>query len=192
MSLRHRELDADFDGVWLVDAQSGESELLVSVAEAQDLLSAVFPDIPVESIGPVFWSPDGQKLLLWLGNQTTTPVTLWAFWVDLETGETVALPLPAHPNDTGTRRGIWPFQATWSPDGRAILVAANGLHPDDERILLDADNRRVRVSAYLVDVARVTSTLLGHLPVGEAIPFYFASWGADGDVILNGYHLMIE
>lgn len=192
VSLRHREPDPENDGIWLVDVASGDLEPVLGFAQAEELFASIFPDVALETIGPVFWSPDGRALLFWASNPTTTPVALWAFWIDLESGEATALPLPSHPRDTGARRGIWPLEAVWSPTGDALLVAANGLHPDDEQILLDPENRRVRMSVYLVDAASAESALLGHLPPGEAAPFYLASWSADGDVILNGYHLVME
>jgi Tol biopolymer transport system component len=192
VSLRHRDPKPDYDGVWVVDVESGTLKQLVSLAAVEDLFSGIFADVPADMVGPVAWSPDGTALLVWVSNPSTKPVALWAFWVEVESGKTTALPLPAHPKDTGTRRGIWPFQAAWSPDGASILVAANGLHPDDDKILLDPNNSRVRVSVYLVNREMAESTLLGHLPTGEAIPFYFASWSNTGDVILDGYHLVME
>jgi hypothetical protein len=142
-------------------------------------------------VGPVVWSPDGTRLLFWASNTGATPIALWAFWVEVATGDITALPLPAHPRNTGARRGIWPLQAAWSPDGGSILVAANGTHPDDEQLPLDPNNPRGRVSVYLVDVAANESALLGHLPAGEAIPFYYATWSGSGNAILNGFHLTL-
>lgn len=192
VSVRHREPRPDFDGVWLVDVKSGTLKQIVSAAAIEELFSGIFSDLSPDMIGPVAWSPTGSTLLFWASNASTKPLAVWAFWVDVESGETGILPLPPHSKDTGTRRGIWPFQAAWSPDGGALLVAANGLNPDDEKILLDPNNSRVRISVYLVNVEAAESTLLGHLPTAEATPFYFASWSSAGDVILDGYHLVME
>ncbi len=192
MSVRHRDPNPDYDGIWLVDIKSGASRQLVSATAAAELFSGIFADVPADMIGPVSWSPNGTALLFWVSNPSTKPVALWAFWIDVASGTTNALPLPSHPKDTGTRRGIWPFEATWSPDGASILVAANGLHSDDEKILLDPNNNRVRISVYLVNGETAENTLLGHLPTAEATPFYFASWSITGDAILDGYHLVIQ
>jgi hypothetical protein len=192
LSVRHREPNPDNDGIWLIDTESGTSRQLVSATTAAALFAEIFTDVPADMIGPISWSPSGTALLFWVSNPSTRPVALWAFWVDVASGQTTALYLPPHPKDTGTRRGVWPFQATWSPDGSSILVAANGLHPDDEKIPLDPNNSRVRISVYLVTVDTADSTLLGHLPTAEAAPFYFASWSGTGDVILDGYRLVME
>lgn len=191
ISVRHREPDPASDGIWRVSVEDGAMTRLVSAEAVETLFRGVFPELPAEMIGPVAWSPDGSALLFWVGNASTKPVAVWVFWVDVESGVTTALVLPAHPRDTGSRRGIWPFQAAWSPQGDALLIAANGVE-DGEKILLDPDNSRVRMSVYLADAATGDTWLLGHLPTVEAAPFYFAAWGQAGDALLNGYRLRLE
>ena len=149
VSVRHREPSPEYDGVWLVDVNSGDLRQLVSAAAVEELFRGVFTDLSPDLIGPVVWSLTGTRLLCWASNASTKPIAVWAFWVDVESGETGTLTLPPHSRDTGTRRGIWPFQAAWSPDGGSLLVAAIGLNPDDEEMLLDPNNDRVRVSVYL-------------------------------------------
>ena len=192
VSVRHRDPDPDHDGIWLVDVASGEMEQILTLADAEALFASVFPDVALETVGPVFLSPDGNTLLFWISNPLMTPVAQWAFLINVNSGEAATISLPSHPRDTGERRGIWPLQAAWSPDGGSLIVAANGLHPDDEQVLLDPDNRRVRTSVYLTDAPSAESTLLGHLPPGEGVPFYLATWSEDNNVILNGYHLIME
>jgi Tol biopolymer transport system component len=192
VSLRHREPDPDHDGIWLLDVANGEMAHILTITQAEALFASVFPDVALEVVGPVFWSQDGNTLLFWLSNPLMTPVAQWALTINVNSREATAISLPSHPRDTGERRGIWPLQAAWSPDGGSLLVAANGLHPDDEQILLDPENRRVRTSVYLVDAQTAESTLLGHLPPGEAVPLYLSTWSEDNNVILNGYHLVME
>jgi len=190
VSVRHREPDSTSDGVWLVSLDDGTITQLVTAAAVDTLFSGIFSDLTADMIGPVAWSPDGTALLFWASNASTKPIAVWAFLVDVESGATTTLALPAHARDTGSRRGIWPFQAAWSPDGSALLLAANGLG-DEEKILLDSANSRVRMSVYLASAATGEATLLGHLPTTEAAPFYFASWSETGDALLNGYHLVL-
>ena len=157
----------------------------------EEALQGLYAGTPLESVGPLLWSPDGERLLLWAGNPSARPVAVWAFWVALESEEVTAVPLPTHPRDTDSRRTIWPFQATWSPDGTALLVAANGVHPDEPEMPLDSESRRARVSLYLVDVEAGEHYLLGQLPIGPVAPLYLAAWGAGGDAVLDGYHLTL-
>ena len=41
------------------------------------------------------WSPSGTRLLCWASNASTKPMAVWAFWVDVESGETGTLPSAA-------------------------------------------------------------------------------------------------
>lgn len=191
ISVRHREPDPASDGVWLARVEDGTLTPLVDAATVGALFTGVFPDLTAELIGPVTWSPDGTTVLFWASNASTKPIAVWAFWVDVESGTTTALSLPAHARDTGSRRGIWPFQAAWSPNSDALLVAANGLG-EEEKAPLDPANSRVRMSVYLAGAATGDATLLGHLPTVEAAPFYFAAWSEAGDALLNGYRLQME
>ncbi len=190
LNVAHSPLDAAVDGVWLVDLESGALTQVAALADIQASLSAVYPEVTLASLGPLSWSPDGARLLFWAGNINANPVAIWAFWITLADGSITPLPLPAHPNDSGTRRGIWPLQAAWSPDGGSVLVAASGKLPDETLESLDPA-ARARMSVRLVDVASGQSFLLGGLPAGTAAPFYLATWGPDGDALLNGYHLRL-
>ncbi len=188
LSAAHTPLDEAFDGVWLVDLENGGLTQIAALADIQASLKTVFPEVTLASLGPVSWSPDGERLLFWAGDISANPVAIWAFWITLADGAITPLPLPAHPNDSGTRRGIWPLQAAWSPDGGSVLVAASGKLPDETLQPLDPA-ARARMSIRLVDVVSGESHLLGGLPAGTAAPFYLATWGPDGDAVLNGYHL---
>jgi hypothetical protein len=130
--------------------------------------------------------------LFWAGYSRTTPILTWPFWVDLANEEITALALPAHPNDSGSRRALRPLQATWSPDGTSLLVFVFGQHPDEPITPLDPADDRVRGSVRVVDVASGTETLLGNLPLGPATAFYIAAWGPDSDAVINGYHLVLR
>ncbi len=191
-SVRHREADAESDGVWLIDVESGQMEHLVSLADAETALHGIYAGAALNAVGPLSWSPDGTRLLFWAGNPTRTPVVTWAFWIGLEDRAITALPLPAHPNDNENRRMIRPLQVTWSPDGSALLVAALGVHPDDAPQPLDPANTDARISVYVVDVTVGENHLLGHLPLGPVVPLYLASWGPEGDAVLDGYHLQLS
>ncbi len=189
-SLRHDPLDADYDGIWLVDVTTGTLIQAASVTAIEAAFTTVFAEVGLASIGPVSWSPDGARLLFWAGDLGANPVSLWAFWITLAEETITPLPLPAHPSDTGSRRGIWPLQAAWSPDGAALLVAANGKLPEEDLAALDPAGRP-RMSIRLVDVEAGESVLLGGLPAGVSAPFFLASWGPDNHVTLNGYHLTL-
>lgn len=191
-SVRHREADPENDGIWLIDVNSGALERLVSLADAETALHGIYAGAALNAVGPLSWSPDGTRLLFWAGNPTRTPVVTWAFWIELENRVITALPLPAHPNDNENRRMIRPVQAAWSPDGSALLVAALGVHPDDAPTPLDPTNADARISVYVVDVTTGQSHLLGHLPLGPVVSLYLASWGADGNALLDGYHLQLS
>ncbi len=188
----HRQPDAENDGLWIADVETGEAELLGSFENVAGLFRESVVDIPVTSIGPVMWSPDGGRLMVWAGDTTATPIVVAPLVVDLETGEAMAVPLPAHPNDTPERRSLRPLQAAWSPDGESVLLFTFGFHPDEDRTSLDAADANVRGAVRIVDLDTGESQLLGYLPFGPATPLYYAAWGAAGDVIANGYHLVVR
>jgi dipeptidyl aminopeptidase/acylaminoacyl peptidase len=190
ISVQHAPLDAEADGIWLVSLADGALTQLAGVADIAAAFGAVYADVALATVGPLNWSPDGARLLFWAGDMAANPVSLWAFWITFEGGTITPLPLPAHPNDTGSRRGIWPLQAAWSPDGGALLVLTSGKLPDEDLAPLDPAGR-ARVSVRLVDVAASTSTLLGGLPSGLSVPFWLAAWGPDNNAILNGYRLTL-
>jgi hypothetical protein len=191
VSLWHRDSAPDHNGLWLFDIAAEEYQQLTTEADARAAFHDIYDELELTSAGPLKWSPDGSRLLLWAGAPGQQPVAVWPFLVDRDSGELAAVPLPLHPNDTGTRRNIRPHQAAWSPDGAVLMVFALGLHPDEDRRPLDPDGGSVRASVRLVDVAHNSETALGHLPLGPSAALYFAAWGADGDVIINGYRLRL-
>lgn len=191
LTLLHREPDADNDGLWLLNVERGEPTLLASLADIDTAARSVYADITLTSVGPVVWSPDGARLLLWAGDSSGTPARVWPLLVDAASGELTPVALPAHPNDTPERRALRPLQAAWSPDGAALLLFTFGLHPDEENVPLDPANTSVRGAVRVIDVASGEGQVLGHLPLGKATPLYYAAWGPDGDVIVNGYHLRV-
>ena len=189
--VRHQQPDAENDGLWLVDVASGEVRLLAPIAQIEDALHSVLADLEMTGVGPVKWSPDGTRLLLWAGKVDGTPVQVWPFVVDAESGEIASAPIPAHPRDTDTARGLRPLQAMWSPDGQQLLIFTFGLHPDEDSTSLDPNNSSVRGALRLADVETGESQLLGYLPLGSTA-LYFAQWSADGHAVINGYHLVVE
>lgn len=190
--VRHaQEPDAENDGLWLVDAESGEARRLVPLADVEAALHEVLADVEMSGVGPLSWSPDGSRLLLWAGKVDGTPVQVWPLLVEVETGEISSVPVPAHPRDTDTARGLRPLQATWSPDGQQLLIFTFGLHPDEDSTSLDPANPSVRGALRIVDVESGESALLGYLPLGSTA-LYFAEWSADGHAVINGYHLVLE
>ena len=190
VSVRHRQPNAA-DGLWLVDVATGETELLLPLAAVEAALNGVYAGLPLTSTGPLTWSPDGARLLLWAGNPGKTPAQVWPFTVDVESAAIAAVPLPAHPNDTPERRSVRPLQAVWSPDGAHLLLLAFGRPPDEEAVSLDPADSSARLSVRLVDAATGADSLLGYLPLGPSNALYLAAWGADGSVITNGYALTL-
>ncbi|MFO7321505.1 MAG: hypothetical protein DIU68_007235 [Chloroflexota bacterium] len=191
LTVLHREADAENDGLWLVDTEAGEPRLLATLEQIDAAARSIFADVSLTAIGPVMWSPDGTRLLLWAGDSGGTPARVWPFVVDAGDGELTPVALPAHPNDTPERRALRPLQAAWSPDGRSLLLFTFGLHPDEENTPLDPDNTSVRGAVRVIDVTSGEGQILGHLPLGKATPLYYAAWGPDGDVIVNSYHLKL-
>lgn len=188
---RHAEPDPAVDGLWLAAVDSGELTRLLDWPALDALFRGAYPDVALDRIGPLAWSPDGARLMVWGGNLNSTPVAIWPLLIDAASGEGQALPLPAHERDSGARRAVWPLQAAWSPDGSAILTATNGFYTGEAMDSLDAASPRARIAVRRVDVASGEMTLLGGLPTGIAVPFFLASWGAGGDAILDGYHLTL-
>lgn len=188
--VRQQQPDMENDGLWLVEVESGEARQLVTLANIEAALHSVLADLPVTGVGPVMWSPDGSRLLLWAGKVDGTPVQVWTLIVDAESGQIASAPIPPHPRDTDTARGLRPLQAAWSPDGSHLLTFTFGLHPDEDSTSLDPANPSVRGALRLADVETGESRLLGYLPLGST-GLYFAEWGADGHAIINGYHLVL-
>jgi dipeptidyl aminopeptidase/acylaminoacyl peptidase len=191
VTLLHREPDAENDGLWLIDTETGEASRALTLAQIEDAVHEVIPELQMTSVGPVFWSPDSTSLLLWAGTTEGTPAQVWPFVVDVTSGEIASAPVPAHPRDSATARGLRPLQAAWSPDSASLLIFAFGLHPDEDHTSLDPANESVRGGLRNADLATGESQLLGYLPLGVT-PFYYAEWSSDGDVIIDGYHLVLE
>lgn len=189
-SIRHREAMPDADGLWLVQVDTGASEHLLSLNDAETALQAVIAGLPLESLGPVVWSPDGARLLFWAGNPSKRPAVVWPFLLDVQTREITPVFVPAHPSDKPDRRVIRPLQAAWSPDGSGLLVLTFGFPPDETVNPLDPQGDSPRLSARLVDVETGKDTALGHLPLGPSNALYFAIWGEAG-AITNGYYLAL-
>lgn len=189
-TVRHRQPNPA-DGLWVMDAATGAAELLLPLAAIEDALNAIYAGLPLARLGPLSWSPDGARLLVWAGDPGKTPAQVWPFWVDAESGAIAAVPLPAHPNDTPERRSVRPLQAAWSPDGARLLLLAFGRPPDEPAVSLDPADSSARLSVRIVDAATGADSLLGYLPLGPSSALYLAAWGADGGVITNGYALTL-
>ena len=191
LSVRHREANGDADGIWKLGVVTGSLEKLISRDDAQQAFQNIFEGLPLESIGPVSWSPDGKRLLVWFGNPAKRPAIAWPFWFDLTTGKLESVPVPTHPNDKPGRRAVRPLQAAWSPDGATLLLLTFGFPPDEVVNLLDSNASSPRLSVRIADVASSTAQVLGHLPLGPSTAPYYAVWGANG-AITDGYYLKIE
>ncbi|MBN1202289.1 MAG: PD40 domain-containing protein [Anaerolineae bacterium] len=193
LSLRHMTPDLESDGIWLLDVESGELEQVLSLQQTADLLEADYPQSDVYAAAPLSWSPDGARLQFWAGNPMALTSMLLCFWMNMDSREITRVELPAHPNEPEGAQFIYPIQATWSPDGSMLLVAAREIEPipGEEVVQLDPTRDNTAVSLYLFDVATGDRTLLGHLPLVPA-PMFVAAWGPDGDVLIDGYHLKLE
>lgn len=183
--------DADNDGLWLVDSSTGDLRQLATLAQVEVALHGVVAELAMASVGPVVWSPDSTRLLLWAGNTANAPIQVYPFIVDVDSGEIVPVPIPEHPRDTAAARGLRPLQAAWSPDGTALVMFTFGLHPDEDSTSLDPSAPSVRGAVRHVDLDTNTSTLIGYLPLGVT-PLYYAAWGANQQVVIDGYHLRLE
>ena len=190
VSVRHRQPNPA-DGLWLVDAATGAAENLLPLAALQEALNTVYAGLALARLGPLAWSPDGTRLLVWAGDPGKTPAQVWPFVVAVESGAVAAVPLPAHPNDTPERRSVRPLQAAWSPDGARLLLLAFGRPPDEPAVSLDPADGSARLGVRVVDAASGADSLLGYLPLGPSVALYLAAWGADGRVITNGYALTL-
>jgi hypothetical protein len=191
LSIRHRDIDPDSDGIWLVSVADSKSQRLVSLKDAEKALQGIYDGLALQSIGPLMWSPDGSRLLFWAGDPTQKPIIAWLFWVDLQSGQTTTVPLPKQTNDTPTKRTIRPLQAIWSPDSSALLISTIGVPKEDAPNPLNPKDAKGRVSIRIVDAATLTDHSLGQLPLGPSTALYQAAWAASGDVIINGYHLKL-
>ncbi len=186
------EPDYAVDGLWLVDvAGAGEMTQVLDWRAVEAALAALYPQRMALLLNGLQWSSDGARLLFRASDLRSYPMGQWMFWVELDSAEIVPIPLPAHPRDNEAVRMIWPMMAVWSPDGQALLVAAReNTHPSDEAVIaLDAAGGPADVSLRVIDVASREGQLLGHLPNG--LSMQRAIWADSGDVIINGYHLIL-
>ncbi|HML23251.1 MAG TPA: hypothetical protein PKD09_16470 [Aggregatilinea sp.] len=190
---RHAQLDPLADGLWAIDVESGEPELLLSLSAAIEPYREVFPDMEeVFLISPMAWSPDSSKILLWMGDPNSYAAPgVWPFIMDMETREITPLPQP-FTTPTGDPRLLAPAFAAWSPDGAQILTAWRMLATPNEDIgpSLDPENNTAEIELVMYDVASGSSEALGFLPLLPAYR-YTAAWGEDGDVMIAGYYLKL-
>jgi hypothetical protein len=170
---------------------SGEARQLATLAQVDTALHSVLSEIALTSFGPAFWSPDSERILVWAGDVTSTPIQVFPFVVEVASGAVTPVPIPAHPRDTEAARGLRPLQAAWSPDSSQLLVFTFGLHPDEDTTSLDPAASSVRGAVRRIDLSTGTSELIGYLPLGRT-PFYYAAWGSDGTAVINGYHLQLD
>ncbi|MFN8452321.1 MAG: hypothetical protein U0521_27910 [Anaerolineae bacterium] len=122
--------------------QTGEARQLLTLAQIDDALHTVMADLEMTSIGPVVWSPDGSRLLLWAGKTDGTPIQVW---------HSLSMPLRGRSRRrrsqhraSATARSLRPLQAAWSPDGNSLMVFTFGLHPDEDTTSLDPSESSVR------------------------------------------------
>jgi hypothetical protein len=189
VALRHMRPDPLYDGIWLIDVNSGIWTRRVTLVDSHTLMQPLFGDTPDTIItAPVRWSPDGSHLLFWVGDPGALVSQSWIFWLDTESGAITPVDLPATSLDMPNLRMIWPIEAVWSPDGSQLLVAAHMQMPpgSEEAMPLVETDEALVTALYLFDVPSGERTLLGHLPL-EIAPSYVAAWGSDGDVIAGGY-----
>lgn len=191
VSLRHAELSPALDGLWLIDVTNGENQQIVNLETAQSAFSALYPDVPLSSIGPAIWSPDGTRLLLWLGDPNKKPAVARPFWYVLESGSLTPVPVALLEDGSADKR-VRPIQAAWSPDGSKLLALTFGFPREETLNPLGAQVDSPRLSLRLIDVTSGAEQVLGHLPLGPSSALYFAAWGSKGDAIFNGYHLTLE
>ncbi len=187
VSLRHAGLEPEYDGIWLVDVETSELTPLLTVADLETLAQETYGDEGVLiAAAPILWSPDGARLLFWLGYPGAPKLVEWIYWIDVVSGEVTPAPLSALPSDTTNFPGSWPLQAVWSPDGSMIMVAARLPEPPADPLPLAEGEGDLITALYLIDVASGELTLLGHLPLAPTSQFT-AAWGPDNDVLAGGY-----
>ena len=221
-SIYHADADGpdSDDGIWLIDTADGAMTPLVSVPDVTAALQdagladrvPVGGPLPLGGLAPLRWSPDGSRVLFWAGNARLgvpgDPYGAeWVLWASVADGTITVLSLPGVLLPAaGDAYLPLPFQAAWSADGSALLVAVGRRDPaavmdyDPARDPLAAepfmpldpafDDPDRRLGLYLIDPATGEGRLLGHLPTVFVHP-HFAAWGAGGDAILNGYHMTL-
>jgi hypothetical protein len=190
ISLRHRELEPSYDGIWLVDVASGKLTQLVTVDQAIQAIQQFYPAYnEILAVMPIKWSPDGSRLLFWTGDLGAGNGYQWVYWVEPASGTITPVALPSDPLDNPTTRMIMPTYAVWSPDGSQLLVVAHHAtdpNLDGATLLYPAEEGKQWISFHLIDVASGQDTLLGYAPYQAATPLS-GVWSADGHVIAGGY-----
>jgi WD40 repeat protein len=191
LTVLHQTPNTVTDGLWIVDVSTGDMHQQETLEEIAGALHEVLPDLELTSVGPVAWSPDSTRLLLWAGQTGRLPVMVLPLIVDLTSGDMTPLPIPAHPRDTTEALGLRPLQAAWSPDGEGVLIFTFGLHPDEDTTSLDPDVSNVRGAVRLIRPESGISELVGYLPLGIT-PLYYAAWGEGNQAVIDGYHLTLQ
>jgi Tol biopolymer transport system component len=176
-------------GLWIVDAASGEAQPAADTDALGAAFNTVYASTPLVTLGPVRWSPDGARVMVWGGSSTTRPPQLWPLLVDLAGSSVSALNLPMLANDTPDKRMLRPIQAAWLPDGAQVMALATGRDRATDETPLDAANPQARMSVYLADASGGDARLFGHLPLMASAGMFPAVWSAQGAVIVNGYAL---
>jgi hypothetical protein len=176
-------------GLWLVDAATGDAQVAADSETLGAAFNAVYASTPLVTLGPVRWSPDGARILVWGGSSTTRPPQLWPLLVDLADSSVSALNLPMLANDTPDKRMLRPIQAAWLPDGAQIMALVTGRDRATNETPLDAANPQARMSVYLADASGGEARLFGHLPLMASAGMFPAVWSSQGAVIVNGYAL---
>lgn len=182
--------DPAVDGLYLLDAASGELTQLASMAnllQLTDLTEGVAP-------GQVSWSPNGDKLLITLDNPQASAGSAhnW-FWVDLvESSLYDVWQLAAADGEAP----INSQHVTFSPDGSLLLLGLRQLTTTVQELLpLDPNGEYAGDVVYTLVVQDLASNevrLLGHLPyTSAALQPVWPVWGPENDVLMGGYALKL-
>jgi Tol biopolymer transport system component len=62
---RHAELDPAVDGLWLAAVDGGELTRLLDWPALDALFRGAYPAVALDRSGPLAWSPDGARLMVW-------------------------------------------------------------------------------------------------------------------------------
>jgi dipeptidyl aminopeptidase/acylaminoacyl peptidase len=189
-------------GLWFLDAESGERRFIAGGGLFKEWFSQLGPYDYSTQIGPLVWSPDGAWLVVWAGSGGFADAPGAAFLIDAGTGLLDRLPSPIELLILSSIVTFEPFQAAWSPDGSALLVAADGALPRHDGLVVDPEAEAGRVTVYVVDMATHVRHVIVELPARNAgngpMEDYArhtqAVWGPDGHAIIAGYalHLVEE
>ena len=184
-------------GLWFLDAAHGTSKRTIGGALFNEWFSQRTRNEYSTQLGPVLWSPDGSRLVVWAGSGAFDDAPGAAFLIDAETGLLDTVPGPVEWMILSTIVPFVPFQAAWSPDGSALLVAADGALPRHDGLVLEPEAPAGRVTIYVVELATGIGQVVAELPARNAgngpLEDYArhgqAAWGPDGHAIIAGYHL---